>query len=343
MLKVSELTGLKVLVPRRPKTAKDGTQVERASRLGRVHMAVFSPDGARVVGLMVKRPDVVGMVKREDVFVALDSFELRGKEVWASADKGATDEPARRRLGLDWDSCIMWTGMDARTLSGEPLGYVSDAEFDPGTGRVTRFFTTDGGMAHALVGSFQIAPDMVRGYSGGAMVVDTKGRRLELDGGLAGAAGERYAQVKAGAAKAGKKAGAAAGRAVDKGSFELGRALGKARRAIAEATEEPQQEPAQAEVEAADVRVSAPSAPLPAPSGSQQAAAPRPRTYAPVTQASPSKAKASSRPKTGKPAAKRQASSTSTGDKVARAAGRQLSGFGKMFGSFADEFKKASK
>ena len=35
-------------------------------RLGRIHMTVFDPDGRRVVGFLVKRPDVAGMVKRSD-------------------------------------------------------------------------------------------------------------------------------------------------------------------------------------------------------------------------------------------------------------------------------------
>ena len=52
----------------------------------------------------------------------------------------------------------------------------------------------------------------------------------------------------------------------------------------------------------------------------------QPKTYAPTTK---------------KPAPKKKPATT--GDKVARAAGKQLSSFGKMFGSFKDEFDKASK
>ena len=341
MARISELTGLKVFVPKKPKIAKDGTVPERSSKLGRVHRAVFSPNGTRVVGLMVKRPDVAGMVKREDAFVAWDSFAVQGKEVWVRAEKGALDEAARRRLGLDWDACILWEGMDARTLGGKPLGYVSDAEFDEKTGQVTCFFTTDGGMAHALVGSFQITPDMVRGYADGCMVVDTQGKTLELDGGLAGAAGEGYARAKAGASEVGKKAGAVAGKAVDKGSFALGRVLGKAKKAISEATEEePEPQPQAPAVEAADVRVSEPVAPLPAGEGGQ-AAKPAPKTYAPASGAAAAKPKVAAAK--GAAATRPAKKQSSTGDKVARAAGKQLSGMGKMFGSFAEEFKKASK
>ena len=328
MLKVSELTGLRVLVHKKTKTAKDGTVTDKYQKLGKVHNAVFSPDGKRVVGLMVKRPDAVGMIKREDAFLALDAYRrMDEKTILVTRPEDGLDADARRRLALDWDSCIIWSGMDAKTVSGKSLGYVSDAEFDEKTGAVARFLTTDGGVAHALIGSFVITPDMVRGYSGGFMVVDPGDASVELDGGLAGAAGEGYARAKAKGAEVGKKVGAAAGEAVDKGSFALGRALGKAKRAISEATAPEDEPPAVPEVPAADVRVEKPAVRI-AEKSTDSATAPKaqPKTYAPTTK---------------KPAPKKKPATT--GDKVARAAGKQLSSFGKMFGSFKDEFDKASK
>ena len=347
MLKVSELVGRRVLLAKKPKTAKDGTVTERFQKLGKVHNAVFSPSGKLVIGLMVKRPDVAGVVKRDDAFVALDSFALEGANVMVTRPEDGMDAAAVRRLGVDWDACIIWSGMDARTVDGKPLGYVSDAEFDEKNGRVQRFSTTDGGMARALLGSFVIRPEMVVGYRDGYMVVDAGGRTVELDGGLAGAAGEGYARAKAGAAQVGKKVGAAADKAVDKGSFALGRALGKAKRAISEATAEGQEDVPQAPaISAADVRVERPTEGLPERASSAAPDRPRPKTYAPA----PGTAQAAQKP-AQKPAGKKTASSTSaakkkpstTGDKVAKAAGRQLGSFGKMFGSFKDEFDKARK
>ena len=136
----------------------------------------------------------------------------------------------------------MWSGMDAKTTEGKSLGYVSDAEYDEKTGEVTRFFTADGGMARALIGSFVITPDMVRGYRDGFMIVDARDKNVSLDGGLAGAAGEGYARRQGRYSEIARKVGAAAGEAVDKGSFALGRALGKAKRAIADAAA-PEDEP----------------------------------------------------------------------------------------------------
>lgn len=339
MIRVSALTGLRVLVPKKPKTSKDGTVIERSSKLGRIHMAVFSPDGCRLVGYMVKRPDVVGMVKREDAFLAWDSFVARGQEVVVSRERDALDAAAVKRLGLDWDACIMWSGMDVRTVEGKSLGYVSDAEYDESTGRVTRFFSADGGVANALIGSFQITPDMVRGYRDGFMVVDPGGRAVELDGGIAGAAGEGYARAKAGAAEFGKKAGAAASEAVDKGSFALGKALGKARRALRDATAD-DPAPVPAPSPALNVSVSDPVEGLPS-AGDRKAPT---KTYAPKGQPTvpePKAGRASSRPKAQ--AAKASTPRKTTADKAAKAAGRQLGAMGKMFGSFKDEYDRARR
>lgn len=335
MLRVGSLTGRRVLLHKKTTTAKDGTVTDKYQKLGRVHAAVFTPDGKHVAGFTIKRPDVAGMVKRADAFLARDSLKvLDEKTVLVTRPEDGLDEAALRRLDLDWDRCIMWSGMDAKTTAGKPLGYVSDAEYDEGSGVVTRFFTADGGMARALIGSFVITPDMVRGYRDGFMIVEPGDKSVQLDGGLAGAAGEGYARAKAGASEVGKKVGAAAGEAVDKGSFALGRVLGKAKRAIADAATPEDEPPAVPEVPAADVRVEKPTARLAEKSAQPAAGATRqrPKTYAPTAKAPTPKAK---------PAPKKKPATT--GDKVARAAGKQLSGLGKMFGSFKDEFDKASK
>ena len=338
MLRIGSLTGQRVLLFKKTSKAKDGTVTDSYQKFGRVRAAVFSPDGKHVAGFVIKRPDVAGMVKRADAFVAWDSLErMDEKNLLVSRPKDGLDDAALTRLNLDWDRCIMWSGMDAKTTDGKQLGYVSDAEYDEKTGKVTRFFTADGGMARALIGSFVITPDMVRGYRDGFMIVDATKGAVELDGGLAGAAGEGYAKAKAGASELGKKAGAVAGEAVDKGSFALGRALGRAKRAIADAAAPEDEPPATPAVPAADVRVEKPTQRIAEKSANPATASkrPQPKTYAPT-------GKSTSKPVAKKPTPKKKPA-PSTSDKVARAAGRQLSGFGKMFGSFKDEFNKASK
>ena len=222
MLKTSQMTGVAVYAPK-----GSGAKAGAFSRLGKVHMTVFSPDGKRVVGFLVSRPDVAGMVKREDVFVALDSIAPCDGGVRVTKGKESYDDAARARLGIDWDACLLWSGMDARTTDGKVLGYVNDASFNTKTGAVEAFMVGDGGMAQSLVGSVQIPVDMMRGYEDGFMLVDPGAACLTLSGGMAAKAGEGYAKAKIEGKKAAAKAGKAAGEAVDKGSRVLGKQLGR--------------------------------------------------------------------------------------------------------------------
>lgn len=222
MVKTSELVGQKVYVK------KAGFKGEvKLAKLGKVHFAVFTPSGSRVVGLLVKRPDVVGMVARDDVFVALDAVKLSDEGLLVSREKAAFDQEARERLGLDWDRCIMWTGMDARTEDGADLGFVNDALFNMDTGSVSHFLLGDGSIAQSLVGSLEMPASMVRRYEKGYMIVDPAAAKLHLSGGAAAKAGEVTARARVKSAQTARKAGKAAGKAVDKGSYALGKQLGK--------------------------------------------------------------------------------------------------------------------
>lgn len=234
MLTMEQLVGQKVFVPRPDgrRTKADGTPAP-PKRIGKVHNLVFSPEGTSVVGLMVKRPDVAGMVKRDDLFVALDAVGTF--EGGMLVDEAGTGDGAAEVRGLDLDRCIIWGGMDVATRSGRQLGYVTDVQFDYGTGAVDTVYVTDGAVAASMVGSVPVPGAMLVGYSKGFMVVADEAADLALTGGLAAKAGEGLAHARIAGKEAASKAGAAAGKAVDKGSFALGRALGSARRSIAEA------------------------------------------------------------------------------------------------------------
>ncbi len=359
MLKVNDLYGRKVYVPKKAKKGKDGQEQVKFSKLGKVHMAVFSPSGREVVGFLVSRPEIAGMVKRPDAFLAFDSYAVQDDGTLRVArESSALDDDARKRLALDWDACVMWAGMDAKTVGGKKLGYVSDAEFDEKTGKVSKFFVGDGGVARAIVGSFEIPATMVRGYSKGCMVVDDAAASLELDGGVAAKAGEGYAKAKVKGAEAAQKAGKAAGDAVDKGSYAFGRMLGRAKRAIEDAASDdgaraPEKQAPQAPaVPAADVRVSEPVETLRAGADERSASA-EPRTYAPAAEpaagqarksakkAAPTAASAAAKP--AKSTAKKPVAKKPSGDAAAKAVGKQIGRMGKMFSSFKDEFDKASK
>ena len=215
-----------VHVPKGGQTADPRELASAALRLiGTIHQVVFAPEGNRVVGYLVRKPDAVGMIRRDDAFVALDSCVANDAGLVVSRQDGM-DVAAIKRLGLDWDACILWCGMDARTTDGKDLGWVDDAEFSPKTGKVVSFFVGDGSVAKSLVGNVVIPADMLRGYRNGYMIVDAKAANLELNGGLAAKAGESYARAKVGSKQAVQKGA----QAVEKGARGFGSMLGKAKK-----------------------------------------------------------------------------------------------------------------
>ena len=239
MLSVRELARLRVCkdLPEKRRVDKDGVP-RSLPRLGKIHHAVFSPEGTRVVGFMVRQPDIAGMIKQPDVFVALDALRYRDGALVVSLDKDACDKRAINRLGIDFDRCLLWVGMDVRTEGGKKLGYCSDAVIDFKTGAVDHFEVTDGAASEALLGTVDLPTAYVRGYRSGCMVVDEASAQLKPTGGAAAKAAEASVVVGAKAKEAGEKIGAQASKAakklddsastaVDKGSRALGRQLKK--------------------------------------------------------------------------------------------------------------------
>ena len=250
---LSDLMGLKAVqpLPEEKKVRRNG-KPRHDKRLGKVHQVVFSPNGRQVVGILISRPDVAGMVKRDDVFLALDSMGVIDGGLVCTRGDDSFDARACKRLGLPLDECIIWGGMDVATRSGKPLGFVDDLTFSPKTGRLASVSVSEGSMANAVVGTVIIDADMVVGYAKGHMVVDDEAAGAALTGGFAAKAGEATAKAKIRASEVGSKASKAVGEAVDKGSYGLGRVIGKAKRAVNEAMQD-EAEPAQ--VEALDVVV----------------------------------------------------------------------------------------
>ena len=321
-MKTTELLGAKVLLPKKPATKGKHAGEERFSKLGKIHNVVFAPfkqgQPSQVVGVMVQKPDIAGMIKQDDAFVTLESLETIEQGLCVKDPENNVDKAAIKRLNLDFDTCILWHGMEARTKSGKTLGYVSGAEFDQVTGVVSAFLVGDGAGSEALVGSFDIKPEWLLGYSNGAMVLSDEAADAQLTGGLAAKAGEGYAAAAAKASEATAKAGKAVAEATEKGAFALGKTLAKAKRAIEEATE-----PDAAPVAAEDVRLEKPS----------------PEEQAVAEKAAADKAAASK--SDAKPASK--SSAQATANKAAKGFGMQLGRMGKMFSDFKDEFDRASK
>ena len=246
MLTMAALASKRVFVPRTT-SPRDQAHARRAReagkeprergprKLGRVHHVVFSDDGRRVVGILVRRPDVAGVVARKDVFVALDALVAVEGGLMCEGRDDSFDAPACARLGIDLDACFVWAGMDVYTESGKFLGRVLDARFSEATGDVDCFCAQEGSAASALVGTFDIPAAWLVGYGNDRMVVRDQAAQLEPSGGLAARAGEGFAGAKEAGREAAAKAGAAADRALDKGGHALGRAIGRTRLAATEA------------------------------------------------------------------------------------------------------------
>lgn len=328
-MKTTELLGAKVLLPKKPATKGKHAGEERFSKLGRIHNVVFAPfkkgQSSQVVGVMVQKPDIAGMIKQEDAFVTLESLETIEQGLCVKEPEKNIDKAAIKRLNLDFDNCILWHGMEARTKSGKSLGYVSGAEFDRFTGVVSAFLVGDGAGSEALVGSFAIKSEWLLGYSNGSMILSDEAADAQLTGGLAAKAGEGYAAAAAKASEATAKAGKAVAEATEKGAFALGKTLAKAKRAIEDATEPDAEDDSErpAPVAAEDVHLEQPA---PEKQDTADAAA------TDKTAASKSADKSASK-----------SSSQAAANKAAKGFGMQLGRMGKMFSDFKDEFDKASK
>lgn len=229
-MRIGDFQGTKVYRPRpeNKRQRKDGTE-RGPKKLGKIHYPVFTPDGRRVVGFMVSRPDVAGMIKQEDCFVALDSIDVAEGVLLVADDKAAMDTAAAKRLGVSLDECLIWTGMDVVTTSGKHLGYCADAQCNPRTGKVSSFSLTSSAASSALLGNVEMPVEMLRGYRDGAMVVADEAATLEYSGGAAAKAAEVSVQAKAQAKKGAAVLDEHGSKAVDKGSRALGKQLGKAK------------------------------------------------------------------------------------------------------------------
>ena len=307
-----KLVGSRVYVHgKQTKKQRKNDQPADPKKIGKVHNLVFSADSRVVVGVMLKRPDIAGMVKRDDRFIPLDALKFVDAGVICRGEKGDFDKDACKRLSLDLDHCIIWGGADVYCESGKFLGYVMDARVDVETGEVDCFCVQEGSAASSLVGTFDIPAAWVIRYDRGRRIVKDQAAKIELSGGLAGKAGEGYAAAKEGAKQAASKAGAAASAAVDKGSHGLGKVIGKAKVGVQRAVEDFQ------EASGADGASRAGKAAANTAVGDASAAA-------------------------GNGVAQAKAASDN-GQKAARAVGEQLGKTKGMFSGFLREFKDASK
>lgn len=151
-----ELRGVRVL------GGKNGT-----SHIGKVRRLVFHPRERRVVGFIVKRPDLALMFHRKDLFVSINGFDIVDGRVVVRQAPDAADKGACKALGIDWDTCVMWEGLPLMTESGETLGMVGTVTFDRATGAISTVTADAGATANTLLGTRVIPASYIKGFRRG--------------------------------------------------------------------------------------------------------------------------------------------------------------------------------
>ncbi len=368
MLTTKEVRGVRVCKPNRPgkEYTKDGMPRHKR-KIGKIYKTVFSPDGLRVVGFIVRRPDLLWMIKRPERFLAIDAYDIQDGLIVPSKGADSWDERAIKRLGVDWDTCILWEGIQVKTPDGTDIGHVDEISFDEETGELNSLFLDDGGTARALIGSIEIPHNLMIGYKKGVLLVQPEAAKLLPSGGLAAKAGTATAQMSQGVKKGAQQAGKTVGKAVDKGSYGLGKLIGRAKGAVTGARDEFKRETGGSAQKAAGTSKAAASGAKPASTGVKASAAKASGTGKAATTAKASgtakaatstktaasaKGTASAKTSTAKTATKAASSSKTpsakkAGSTAAKSAGKAVSDHlksaGSMFSDFKKEFDKANK
>ncbi len=231
---------------------------EATKKVGRVRACVFHPKEKRCVGFIVKRPDLVLMFRRGDLFVAYNGFDLIDGEILVRNNPEATDKKACKALGINLDECVLWVGLPVMCQDGTEFGLVRSVLFDAETGLIDSLEISQGATANVLLGRRRVPATLIRGFrrgmgaqladingssaeeqegedACGAILVDDSVKNSTTEGGLADAAGKATAiaghQVRKVIKKAKPAASEAAsvlGEAANKGAYLTGRQIARA-------------------------------------------------------------------------------------------------------------------
>lgn len=203
-------------------------------RFGRVRATVFHPSEPRAIGLVIKRPDALLMVKRKERFAAIDRIERveGGISVIDAAD--SWDAEACKRLDVDYDSCIIWEYMPVRTESGQEIGLVGNVVYNGDDFTIEHIDISSNSANRMLLGSSLIPRSKIIGYRDGAIIVKDEEASLEETGGAAAKAGVAWAKTKHVASEGTKKAG----EAINEGAYKAGEIIGNVRDKASKAAEE---------------------------------------------------------------------------------------------------------
>ena len=214
------------------------TAADLKHKLGKISQALCSSDGLYVQGFIVKRPDLALMIKRPDEFVALDALVVDGGLAYVKQMDGALGKKAIQRLNLDWDSCIIWQGMELKTKSGERLGFVLSLEYEQDSGKIVNFVVDEGLGSAALLGSCKIPLSYAIGLKDHSLIVRDEAANIKAQGGLAAQAGKASAKAALQVHDLQKKSAQTLGQLNETASYSLGKQLKKTKGMFAAFKEE---------------------------------------------------------------------------------------------------------
>lgn len=217
----------------------------RLRKCGRIRAVVFHPTKPTVVGFVIKRPDLLLMIKRKDRFVAFDRLERVEGGFCASSAADSWDREFCKRIGVDYDRCIMWENMPVKTTAGRDLGSVSNVVFDDETGELDHIDISAGVSNRIILGSSDISASKILGYSDGCIVVEDSVGEVEESGGAAAKAGVAWAKTKHVASDTTKKAEGA----INGGAYKAGEALGDVREKVNDAAAKHEEKKREAEAQ----------------------------------------------------------------------------------------------
>lgn len=332
----NELAGTRVI------GGKRGTK-----RIGKIRSFVFHPKEKRVIGFIVKRPDLLWMFKRKNMFVSIDGYDLIDGRVVVRDEKAATDNAAYRAFGVKSEECLLWIGLPLMTEDGTNFGVVENVTFNEVTGTISSVEASTGMTANALLGKREIPADLISGFRKGkgvalsysetpqvgeeelepvlgCILVSDEVKELQTEGGIAEKAGAATAVAidkgKKAVAPVTEKAGEVAkktGEAVNKGAYATGKQINKSKTMFSDFKEE----------------FDKASQPVKTKTSAQKSS----------KEAGASNVKTETKKSTAKKSTS-QKKSTQSDDVVSKGAytvGKQLKKTQGMFSSFKDEFNKA--
>ncbi|MDY0340926.1 MAG: PRC-barrel domain-containing protein [Coriobacteriia bacterium] len=195
-------------------------------KLGRVSAVLFHPSEPRAVGVQIDKGAVLGVIDQRPRYAGLSRLQSSVDETLViDADVLPKDADGERALGYRWDDTVVWHGMPVVSPTTEPVGIVHDVEFDATTGEVTGLRVSTGAVGDLAVGRLDVSRDLVRGFIGEAVVVESGYGELAASGGAAKAAAsgvtalkERSGQVADGVLQVGVAAAGALGRSLKSGA-----------------------------------------------------------------------------------------------------------------------------